>query len=140
MLHRSDFRPETDNPMSANVTHGEDLMSFLQSAYHLIDPCRNCILHMQKEQLVSPHCPDYLRLRKRHIEPSRRRKINMAVIDTTRPYGASGNIFARATLKLVAAVSAWNDARATRKALSQLSDRELEDIGLTRGDIDRVAG
>ena len=32
-----------------------------------------------------------------------------------------------------------NDARATRKALSKLSDRELDDIGLTRGDIDAVA-
>jgi uncharacterized protein YjiS (DUF1127 family) len=27
----------------------------------------------------------------------------------------------------------------TRNALSQLTDRELDDIGLTRADIDRVA-
>ncbi len=40
--------------------------------------------------------------------------------------------------RLVASISAWNDARLTRKALSQLSDRQLEDIGLTRGDIDRL--
>jgi uncharacterized protein YjiS (DUF1127 family) len=30
----------------------------------------------------------------------------------------------------------WNDARVTRKSLSKLSDRELDDIGLCRGDID----
>lgn len=29
----------------------------------------------------------------------------------------------------------WNDMRATRKSLSQLTDRELDDIGLSRGDI-----
>ncbi|ABF65580.1 DUF1127 domain-containing protein [Ruegeria sp. TM1040] len=29
----------------------------------------------------------------------------------------------------------WNEARITRKALSQLSDAQLEDIGLTRADI-----
>jgi uncharacterized protein YjiS (DUF1127 family) len=34
---------------------------------------------------------------------------------------------------------AWKDARATRKALSALTDRELEDIGLNRADIGRVA-
>ncbi len=39
---------------------------------------------------------------------------------------------------MVGVVSAWNDARITRSALSKLSDRELEDIGLCRGDIDLV--
>lgn len=44
--------------------------------------------------------------------------------------------------RLVAAFNAsvgfvltWNDRRATQKMLSKLSDHELEDIGLTRGDI-----
>ncbi len=36
-------------------------------------------------------------------------------------------------------VTAWNDARITRRELSALTDRELTDIGLTRGDIERVA-
>jgi len=40
-----------------------------------------------------------------------------------------GNLFGRLT--------AWNDARRTRNALSQLSAHELEDIGLSRGDIDK---
>ena len=34
--------------------------------------------------------------------------------------------------------SAWNDARVTRKALSKLSDRELDDIGLCRGDLELI--
>ena len=32
----------------------------------------------------------------------------------------------------------WNIQRRTAKALASLSDRELEDIGLVRGDIDRM--
>ena len=33
----------------------------------------------------------------------------------------------------------WNDARLTLNALTSLSNRELEDIGLSRGDIETVA-
>jgi len=66
----------------------------------------------------------------------------MAAFDTTRtPYGSYG-FFGRigATLAFVAgAIVAWNDARKTRNVLSRLSDRELNDIGLVRGDIDDVA-
>ena len=36
-------------------------------------------------------------------------------------------------------IARWNDARITRKSLSRLSARELDDIGLTFGDIDAVA-
>ena len=32
----------------------------------------------------------------------------------------------------------WNAGRVTRKALSRLSNRELDDIGLCRGDIDLI--
>ena len=66
----------------------------------------------------------------------------MAAFDTTRTaYGSASAVngifsfFSRA----VGAVIAWNDARVTRNALSALSDRELEDIGLIRGDIEDVA-
>ena len=38
------------------------------------------------------------------------------------------------------AAIAWNDARRTRDALSQLSAHELHDIGLHRGDIDTISG
>lgn len=44
--------------------------------------------------------------------------------------------FAKATFN---AVVNWNDERVTRKSLSKLSARELEDIGLSFGDIDRIA-
>ncbi|WP_010139889.1 DUF1127 domain-containing protein [Oceanicola sp. S124] len=46
---------------------------------------------------------------------------------------------ASAVHHLIAAVVNWNDARVTRKALSRLTDRELNDIGLVRGDIDEVS-
>lgn len=36
------------------------------------------------------------------------------------------------------AVKAWNSARITRKSLNRLSNRELDDIGLCRGDIDLI--
>ncbi|MCE8005911.1 DUF1127 domain-containing protein [Aestuariivita sp.] len=66
----------------------------------------------------------------------------MAAFDTTRTtYGATG-LFGRigaALNTLIGAAVAWNDARVTRNALAKLTDRELEDIGLVRGDIDDVA-
>lgn len=37
---------------------------------------------------------------------------------------------------IVDAILAWNDRRVTRNELYRLSDRELEDIGLTRAGID----
>jgi uncharacterized protein YjiS (DUF1127 family) len=40
---------------------------------------------------------------------------------------------------IVASIASWNDARVTRNALSKLSDRELDDIGLCRGDIEFIA-
>ena len=39
---------------------------------------------------------------------------------------------------LAAAYSDWKDKRATRAALSALSDRELDDIGLSRADLDAL--
>lgn len=64
----------------------------------------------------------------------------MSALEQTRPataLTAAGfrNVFA----SLVAAVTTWNDARITRKSLSQLSARELDDIGLVRGDIDTIS-
>lgn len=65
----------------------------------------------------------------------------MAAIETSRPapFGAI------ATYRTITAFSAavgvfkvWNDARITRKALFKLSDRELDDIGLCRGDIEML--
>jgi uncharacterized protein YjiS (DUF1127 family) len=60
----------------------------------------------------------------------------MTTYDTTRA-------MPRASLNIVgaafAALKDWNDARVTRKALSRLSARELDDIGLCVGDIDLIA-
>ena len=64
----------------------------------------------------------------------------MAAFDTTRTAYGSSSAVTSFFSGLVASVVAWNDARVTRNALSALSDRELEDIGLIRGDIDVVAG
>lgn len=49
--------------------------------------------------------------------------------------GGVGSVVANFFSKL----SAWNDVRVTRRELSRLSDRELDDIGLCRGDIERIA-
>jgi uncharacterized protein YjiS (DUF1127 family) len=65
----------------------------------------------------------------------------MSAFETTRPapFGAtSAYQFIQFTSNALAAVKNWNDARVTRKALSSLSDRELDDIGLCRGDIERI--
>ena len=60
----------------------------------------------------------------------------MTVMDNTRALPAVGlGFFGR----LSAAFLAWNDARVTRRALAALSDRELDDIGLCRGDIEQIA-
>lgn len=65
----------------------------------------------------------------------------MAAYETTRraPFGAITTFrIASVFGGLGTAVAAWNDARVTRAALARLSDRELDDIGLCRGDIDRI--
>ncbi|MCK8464869.1 DUF1127 domain-containing protein [Aliiroseovarius sp. S1339] len=62
----------------------------------------------------------------------------MAAFETTYipVNGASfGERLSSAIRGFVAAITAWNDERMTRIALSKLSDRELDDIGLCRADI-----
>ena len=62
----------------------------------------------------------------------------MAAVETSRvaPFGA---VAIYRSVQFVtgaaSALSAWNDARITRNALGKLSDHELDDIGLCRGDI-----
>lgn len=65
----------------------------------------------------------------------------MAAVETTRPapFGAITTYRAfNALSNAVLAFRAWNDARVTRKSLSKLSDRELDDIGLCRGDLEFI--
>lgn len=65
----------------------------------------------------------------------------MTTLDLTRG-SRSGRLFPATVLATVATlfgqISAWNDARMTRNALSRLTDRELDDIGLSRADIDNL--
>lgn len=62
----------------------------------------------------------------------------MAAFDSTRTHAPSAGLGGFAAHIYDTLVS-WNERRVTRNALSRLSDRELEDIGLSRGDIDLVA-
>jgi uncharacterized protein YjiS (DUF1127 family) len=42
-------------------------------------------------------------------------------------------------VSMIASVVSWNDTRMTRNSLSKLTTRELDDIGLVRGDIEAIA-
>ena len=66
----------------------------------------------------------------------------MALLDITRSPAGGSSLRGRLSATfadLVSTLAVWNETRATRKALSQLSDRELDDIGLCRADIDDIA-
>ncbi len=57
----------------------------------------------------------------------------------TAPFGAIIVFRVVQSLSNVAtAFQTWNSARVTRNALSKLSNRELDDIGLCRADIDLI--
>lgn len=64
----------------------------------------------------------------------------MAVLDTFRPArGLSvGGRLAMIFTNVSADIAGFFATRATRNALEKLSDRELADIGLNRGDIDEI--
>src|SRR6056297_4346765 len=87
---------------------------------------RASLLHTESEHEQAAHC-----LTRTRIE-------DMAVIENTRGYAAPVGFLGQLYANTIGVVAAWNDARVTRAALAQLSDRELEDIGLSRGDIDAV--
>ncbi|WP_370318222.1 DUF1127 domain-containing protein [Salipiger sp. IMCC34102] len=61
----------------------------------------------------------------------------MAVISNSRTFALPRT--PRAMGYVFSSIAAWNDARVTRKALSKLTTRELDDLGLTRADIEDVA-
>ncbi len=64
----------------------------------------------------------------------------MAAIDTHRSAATfSAFRFTAVATRLIGVVNEWNDARNTRKCLSALSARELDDIGLSYADIESVA-
>lgn len=61
----------------------------------------------------------------------------MSAIDMNRVAAGSNSTGVMASI--LERLTAWNDMRVTRNSLSRLSDHELNDIGLCRGDIERVA-
>ncbi len=57
----------------------------------------------------------------------------------THTHARANRSFFGATIAAVAGrITAWNDARITRKSLSNLSDHELDDIGLSRAEIEQI--
>ena len=66
----------------------------------------------------------------------------MTMLDTTARIAASdrlGDWIVAPVERALRRLAAWNDARVTRSMLSRLSARELDDIGLSRADIDAAA-
>lgn len=61
----------------------------------------------------------------------------MSTTEMNRGYAAGG--IGNVVATLFSMLSAWNDARVTRRELNSLSDRELNDIGVSRGDIEGIA-
>ncbi|MCB1360163.1 MAG: DUF1127 domain-containing protein [Rhodobacter sp.] len=64
----------------------------------------------------------------------------MAFFASARPVadGVFGRSLGFSVADFFARIAAWNDLRVTRRELAKLTDRELDDIGLCRGDIDGV--
>ena len=65
----------------------------------------------------------------------------MASYETSRaaPFGAISIFRAvQAVSETVSGFHAWNNARKTRSALNALSNRELDDSGLCRADIEMI--
>lgn len=62
----------------------------------------------------------------------------MAATVSTRVHHASAGQTGPFFAPLFASIVSWYEARKTRKILSTLSDRELEDIGLLRRDIHSI--
>jgi uncharacterized protein YjiS (DUF1127 family) len=72
---------------------------------------------------------------------SHREVRSMAFLDIshTTTFTTSSNIILKFIISVFDKLIKWNDSRITRNALSQLSARELNDIGLVPGDIDRIS-
>lgn len=66
----------------------------------------------------------------------------MAAFNNTRALNEGRTIGAATTeffANVAAMLAGWNDARVTRKALNDLSLRQLDDLGLIPGDIEDIA-
>ena len=66
----------------------------------------------------------------------------MAALDIFRPAATGRSVGGRIsqfTNSAFGTLANWRQTNATRRALSKLSDHELEDIGLSRGDIEEIS-
>ena len=97
--------------------------------------------HMSNDILAFVVVDNWAYVRLRNSTQSRRIK-QMAAFDI---YRANNLTAAKSGLNLtwisstIASIIVWNDQRVTRNALTSLSIRQLDDIGLTPGDIDDMA-
>ena len=89
--------------------------------------------------VVFQSCPIYMLCHQRsaRLAGNDLKVKTMSAIDTNRLHSGAGSFGIGS--KIWSVVAAWNDARATKNALSRLSDRELDDIGLCRGDIELIS-
>jgi len=62
----------------------------------------------------------------------------MTAIDITRPTHSRMGFIANFPRGLFTAISEWQASNATRRALQKLTDRELNDIGLDRWDVEHL--
>lgn len=63
-----------------------------------------------------------------------------AVATPVAPFGAITTYrLVNSVERVIQAITTWNATRVTRIALTSLSDEMLNDIGLSRGDINKVA-
>jgi len=64
----------------------------------------------------------------------------MAAFDTSRPMSSAAGVgsITKVLASVYGAIANWNDNRMTQKTLSKLTDRELDDIGLCRGDLNNI--
>jgi uncharacterized protein YjiS (DUF1127 family) len=72
--------------------------------------------------------------------PLHKEVFSMAFLDTSHTTALHPplNLLSKLVKIIFDALVSWNDARVTRNILSQLSTRELDDIGLAPGDIERI--
>jgi uncharacterized protein YjiS (DUF1127 family) len=65
----------------------------------------------------------------------------MALFDASRPVVAKTGFGARIHTSITGVASAliaWNERRVTRQELAKLSEHQLNDLGMTRGDIETL--
>ena len=102
------------------------------------ETCRKCIRAMQNPRLLNAASTPSWRRSNENADQLERNS-DMAV------YEANSAQTAPMATRLIglghttiSAIATWHNRRATRKALAQLSDHELADIGLDRGLIDQI--